>query len=125
MALWERPGLIVFLAAVGLLCLPDAGCQPTREITAEMFRVERIVDGDTFVILYDGDLTRVRLYSGDAPERGEAGFAEATDHLRGLIEGRNVRLVFPGPRKRDHYGRLLADVYIDGIEVNCQSPIDN
>ena len=104
--------LVILAAVVGLV----AGCQ-SREITADTFRVERVIDGDTFVIRYDGEPTSVRLYGFDAPEPNEPGGRSAAADLRDMIEGRTVRLVFPARRKRDNFGRLLARVYVDGIEV--------
>jgi len=116
-----RPALALLVALAGCAVREplDGGC---REITATVYRVERVVDGDTFVVRYDGDLTRVRLLapvatSGpppepiegfDAPEPDEPGGPEATEALRRLVGGRRVRLAFPLGRKRDPWGRLLA-----------------
>ena len=59
------------LLAAALLCgawgcnpsTPSAEIQPheCREITARMYKVERIVDGDTFKVRYDGEQTSVRI----------------------------------------------------------------
>ncbi len=99
------------------------GCGPSREIGARTFRVIRVIDGDTFVIEYDGEPTSVRLLGYDAPEPNEPGGAEATARLRELIDGKIVRLEFAEPArpgaayKRDHFGRLLARVNVDGVAV--------
>ena len=104
--------------AVGLLiCL--AGCV-SREITARTFTVDRIIDGDTFEIRYDGEPTSVRLFGIDAPEIRDPGGAEAKAELARLILTRKVRLQFPGKRKRDNFGRLLARVYVDGIDIGAE-----
>ncbi len=89
--------------ALALLVLL-AGCT-CRVITATDYLVLRVVDGDTFKVTYDGEVTSVRLAGVDAPERDELGGAEATDGLRGLVEGRTVRLQFTADRKRDNFGR--------------------
>ena len=90
----------------------------TREITARAFDVRRIIDGDTFVIMYDGEPTSVRIAGIDTPERGEPGAGEATAALRDLIAGETVTLTFIDPRrKRDNFGRLLAAVVVDGRDV--------
>lgn len=60
------------------------------------------VDGDT---LRCGD-ERVRLVNIDTPERGEAGYHEAKDHLRLLIRGEEVRCLV---KRREKYGRLLGE----------------
>ncbi len=97
------------------------GCQaqPTREITADTWSVLRVIDGDTFVIHYDGEPTSVRLYDFDAPELAEPGGPAAADRLRKFIDGRDVRLVFPAARKRDNFGRLLARVYADNVDISA------
>ena len=91
---------------------------PCREITARSFAVERVIDGDTFVVVYDGEPTSVRLAGIDAPEPREPGGAASTAALKAMIRGRQVTLEFPGPRKRDHFGRLLCRVWCGGVDVN-------
>ena len=99
------PRALVTLIVVTLL----AGCA-TRVITARHFHVERVIDGDTLVIVYDGEQTSVRLARVNAPERNEPGGAEATEALRGLVDGRTVRIEFTAGHKRDNFGRLLCSV---------------
>lgn len=78
----------------------------------QTYGVLQVMDGDT-VQLENGLV--VRLAGIDAPEtrrfvRCESPYAQqAVERLRGLVEGREVRLVF-GPRKLDRHGRLLADL---------------
>jgi len=102
-----------------MLCAIGCGCDRTthecREVTARTFEVIRIVDGDTFKIVYDGEETSVRIWGIDAPERREPGGPQSTAALTKLIEGRTVRLGFPGKRKRDNFGRLLATVRTDDV----------
>ena len=91
---------------------------PTREITATTFPVIRVIDGDTFVIEYDGEPTSVRIAGIDTPERGEPGYEEATRALEGLIIGEEVKLTFADPSdKRDNFGRLLARVKVNGLDI--------
>lgn len=83
--------------------------------------VERVVDGDTFVL---ADGKKVRLIGVDTPESKKPGtpvecFAiEASNFLQELIEGKWVRLE-RDVSDTDRYGRLLRYVYIDtgGSEV--------
>ena len=81
-----------------------------------------------FVVIascYDGDTCttttgeRVRLACIDTPEltgtRSEPVSARAArDHLRGLVVGRKV-----GIRRitRDRYGRTVAELFVDGVNV--------
>lgn len=78
------------------------------------FRVARIIDGDTME-LAGGD--RLRLLYIDTPEKGEPYYDSATALLSRLAFGREVVLQF-GHRRRDGYGRLLAAVICDSINVN-------
>ena len=92
-----------------------------------MFRVVRVIDGDTFTVRYDEVETSVRPPRIDAPERGQPGAALATAALTELVGGRRVRLEFSDPRgrKRDRWGRLLCSVYImiDGVEVDVEAEL--
>ena len=112
---------------MALFAVAGAGCQaPTalphecREITATTFKVQRIVDGDTFVVSYDGEATYVRFFGINAPERRDPAGPAATAALAKLIEGKTVRLDFPGKRKRDNFGRLLCKVYVNGLDIGAE-----
>ena len=96
---------------------PLRAFEGTREITARMFRVLRVVDGDTFKIRYDGDVVSVRIWGIDAPEMNAPGGPASKEALARLIDDREIRLVFSGPRRRDHFGRLLARVFVGDLEV--------
>ncbi|HTU16319.1 MAG TPA: thermonuclease family protein [Solirubrobacterales bacterium] len=82
-------------------------------------KVDRVVDGDTAKVFYDGDSEYVRYIGIDTPESVQPNAPvecfgeESKDFNAGLIEGRRMKLVFD-EEKRDHYGRLLAYVYVDG-----------
>ena len=103
-----------------------AGCLPappaSRAVEARCYRVIRVIDGDTLVIRYDEEATRVRLLAIDAPERGEPGFAAAAAALRELVEGREVRIEFDAAAgRRDPWGRLLARIWVrgpDGVDLD-------
>jgi len=127
---WNNRQRICQVAAAVILagCTPTSTnihqCPPARTVEARLFRVVRIIDGDTFVVVYDERATSVRPPRIDAPERGRPGAAAA---LAELIGGRTVRLEFSDPagRKRDRWGRLLASVYvmIDGVEVDVEAEL--
>jgi len=117
--------IILAFSLAGLLSCgssetPASDLHETRVITARSFRVLRVIDGDTFKIMYDAENTSVRIASIDAPELREAGGAEAKAALEELIGGKIVTLEFVGKRKRDAFGRLLADVTVDGVDVGVQ-----
>lgn len=120
------------VAAVGLVAALDGaeGRQSAARGSAEEreARVERVVDGDTLVVLVDGAEERVRLLGIDTPEmsrhdrRGEYLAAEATQCARELAQGRQVLLSGDPQRKdRDDYGRLLRYVRLpDGRLLNAE-----
>ena len=70
--------------------------------------VERVIDGDT-IVLVGGE--RVRFIGIDAPEIGEPGAAEATAFVRERIDGRTVWLSSSGS-DRDRFGRLRRYVWV-------------
>lgn len=73
-----------------------------------------VLDGDT-LRLPDG--RRVRLRSVDTPELGRPCAAEARAFTAERIAGGTLRLV-PDEPKHDRYGRLLADVLVDGESLS-------
>jgi micrococcal nuclease len=85
--------------------------------------VVAVVDGDTVDVDWAGQRERVRLLGVDAPETVDPNRpvgcygpeASAFTHRRLL--GRTVGLRFDRQR-RDHYGRLLAYVELDGRRFN-------
>ena len=87
--------------------------------------VLRVVDGDTIEVLIDGAEEDVRYIGVDTPESVAPGqpvecFGEAASEFNaGLVGGEDVTLVFDA-ELRDHYGRLLAYVYVGDLLVNAE-----
>ncbi len=85
--------------------------------------VNRVVDGDTIVVDYEGRLIRLRLIGVDTPETVhpfkpvEFYGKQASEYLKKLLTGQEISLRFE-PNKMDKYGRLLAYVYLDDLLVN-------
>jgi len=108
----------LLLAVVAIVLL--AGCSP-ETAAGDWHSVERVVDGDTFIIA-GGE--RVRMIGVDTPETVKPGTApepygkEASQYTKKMLAGKKVRLEFD-VAERDKYGRLLAYVYLeDGTFVN-------
>lgn len=87
--------------------------------------VNRIVDGDTFRALYQGEQYKVRLLCIDTPESVKENVEEqpygkkASERLKELIDGKKVQMVFE-KEVRDRYDRLLAYILLeDGVCVNA------
>jgi len=75
--------------------------------------IVNVVDGDTCDILLDLGYsvkikTRFRLVDINTPERGHAGWQEATDFFKQFTG----RPVIVHSTKVDKYGRYLADIFI-------------
>ena len=88
--------------------------------TDELFSVERVIDGDTIVVLIDGKDETIRLLGMDTPETVDPRKPvqcfgpEASDETKSLLDGREVSLEKDQSQAdRDKYGRLLRYVFRD------------
>lgn len=86
--------------------------------------VTRVVDGDTLVVMYNGNKERIRLIGVDTPEsvhpdksKNSREGKAASDYTKQALEGKSVQLEFDS-QMRDKYNRLLAYVYVDGQMFN-------
>ena len=91
----------------------------------KMFKVLRIIDGDTIEVAIRGKTEKLRLLSIDTPESVDPRtpvqcFAkEATSKLGGFISNKFVKLVDDKQQgNRDKYLRLLRYVYVGDLFVN-------
>lgn len=82
-------------------------------------KVVRIIDGDTFVVVYlsggAGLSTHIRTYLASTPERSEPGGSEAEYYAWKILFGQIVWLEHQGSLT---YGRLLAFVYLDAAKLS-------
>jgi endonuclease YncB( thermonuclease family) len=87
--------------------------QSASELGLTPAQVLRVIDGDTIVVIVNGAEERVRFVGIDSPERGAAGFDEATDFTQQAITaaGGNVYLAENGA-DRDRFDRLRRDVWL-------------
>lgn len=79
--------------------------------------VTKVIDGDTVKVRKYGNTIKVRLSKIDCPENGQKYYNEATEFLRNLIMGKKVKLVIVDV---DRYGRLVADIYYNGVWINLK-----
>jgi endonuclease YncB( thermonuclease family) len=94
----------------------DAAFEPCTLEPGPMHTVARVLDAETLVL---DDGSAVRLIGALAPRARDAGAQggswppeiKATKFLSDLVLGKTVKLAFGG-RKRDRYGRLLAQVFV-------------
>ena len=107
----------------------DAEPIPAETIAGETVEVERVVDGDTLIVLLPDDAggepsrERLRLLGIDTPETVkedtpvEAWGPEATAFTKDFLSGGRARLEFD-KRKVDQFGRYLAYVYVGDRMLN-------
>ncbi len=101
------------LAAVACLVAVEAGGMAcAEELSGE---VVGITDGDTLIVLVAERQIRVRLAEIDAPERGQAFGNKARLHLGELCIRRPAQVT---SQVRDAYGRVVARVLCDGVDVS-------
>jgi endonuclease YncB( thermonuclease family) len=72
-------------------------------------KVDYVIDGDTVVVSSTWKKTKIRLDSIDCPEDGQPWGDIATAGLIKMIGGRKVQIEEHG---EDHYGRVLATIYV-------------
>ena len=98
--------------------LPAAGAAELRRPAT----LDKLVDGDTAWFRVDGRRVKVRVPGIDAPEsynpgcprERELGEAASREAARLLLSAERIELL-SDPERLDRYGRLLAEVYIDGV----------
>jgi endonuclease YncB( thermonuclease family) len=76
-----------------------------------------VSDGDTFSARVDGALIRVRIASIDAPEANQDFGAQARLALVSALGAGRIELEI---RKYDRYGRTVARVTVDGVDVGLR-----
>jgi endonuclease YncB( thermonuclease family) len=81
-------------------------------------KVVGVHDGDTATVL-DADKTqyKVRFNGIDAPELKMDFGQKSKQNLSDLIFGKEVTLVFG---KKDKYGRLVGNIFINGKDINLE-----
>ena len=103
------------LLARVFLALALVAASPHAVFTA---RVVKITDGDTISVQVEGKRSqKVRLVDIDTPEKDQPYGREARQALAALVANREVRIESRGA---DDYGRLLARVFVDELDVNAE-----
>ncbi|NIA72363.1 thermonuclease family protein [Pelagibius litoralis] len=95
---------------------------PAQAQDCHSWPLESVYDGDSVRATVNGESTRIRVMGLDTPEMPprakceaeKAGAYAARDRLRALSEGAAVTFC---PDGKDRYGRTLAVMLIDGVDV--------
>lgn len=78
-------------------------------------RVIAVMDGDTVLVLRDGRKIKVRLLNIDAPESDQEFGKESRQALVNRVLKKQVHV---HSQAVDSYGRMLAEISVDGQSVN-------
>ena len=112
-----RPIKVIIILLSFLLALPSVSI-------ALQFKVKRVLDGDTILVVWQNLEIKVRLVGIDAPEVGEKKHEtgqlygrKATKYLAKLVLNKNVRVEEYGS---DRYARMLGVVFVNGTNVNLE-----
>jgi micrococcal nuclease len=99
---------IVLLAVTCLLLLPCPAWAWSGKVIG-------VADGDTITVLHEQRPERIRLYGIDCPEKRQAFGKKAKLFISHLAFGKTADVE---PLTRDRYGRTIALVRVDNVELN-------
>jgi micrococcal nuclease len=106
-----------FLAVAAGLIAPSSQAEVAGNHAVLPGVVVGVIDGDTADVRLDSGMIRVRFHAIDAPESGQPHGKAAKAALADLIFGKAVEVE---PHEQDRYDRLVARVWIDGVDVNAE-----
>lgn len=104
----------------------DTAHSATGPSDKTLYKVMKVVDGDTIDVLINGKTERIRLIGMDTPETVDPRKVvqcfgrEASDKAKSLLQDTEVHLEQDATQgERDKYNRLLAYIYLqDGTNYN-------
>lgn len=99
------------MKALLVLCCFALGAQ-AETLSAKVIAV---MDGDTVMVLRDGQKLKVRLANIDAPEKDQAFGKQARDSLLQMVGKKRVQI---DGQAVDQYGRIVGLLSVDGTNVN-------
>ncbi|MEO7623091.1 MAG: thermonuclease family protein, partial [Gallionella sp.] len=103
---------IRLLICSALFCI--SGWAQCAEFTTKVIAV---LDGDTVLVRRASGLVKIRLAEIDAPEKAQTFGETSKQSLSGMVLGKQVKIV---SQAVDQYGRLVAHLSVDGLEVNAE-----
>lgn len=108
-----RHALLALTAALSLVAV-SAGATDSPRLAGTVVGVR---DGDTVDVRLPSGMIRVRLHGIDAPEHDQAYGKAAKRELSQLVYRKEVELE---PVEQDRYDRLVARLWLDGLDVNAE-----
>ncbi|MEO8486314.1 MAG: thermonuclease family protein [Betaproteobacteria bacterium] len=107
----DARGVGAALALATALAASAASTDASADFTG---RIVSVPDGDTLTVLVERQPVRVRLWGIDAPEHGQPWSGRARDSLAARAMHREARVL---ERGTDGFGRTLARVSVDGVDL--------
>ena len=98
------------LISIALLCA--TGWTHAAEFSGKVIAV---LDGDTLMVMQGKSPVKVRLAEVDAPEKAQPYGVASQKSLAEMVMGKQIQVA---SRAIDDYGRMIAMVSIDGLNVN-------
>jgi micrococcal nuclease len=97
--------------------LAALACCLALSAQAETFSAKVIVvmDGDTVMVLREGQKIKIRLANIDAPEKAQPFGKQARDSLQELVGKKRIQV---DGQAVDQYGRTVGFIMVDGLNVN-------
>jgi len=112
------PWWILVTAVLAVFCNRGGEESPEEKLPGRFSgKVIALADGDSFVMLVNGNEVRVRMHGIDAPERHQAFSTKSKRFLASLIFGKKVEV---DKVDIDRYGRVVGEVYVNGKHVNAE-----
>jgi micrococcal nuclease len=108
----SRPVARFFITHLFILALVLPAHAENHVITG---KVVGVADGDTITVLTGHTQIKIRLHGIDTPEKGQAFGNRAKQFISDLVFGKMVTV---RPTDTDRYGRTIAWVFVDGLNVN-------
>jgi len=112
-----RTGQAARMLLVAALLAGAAAADAAKSAPPLVGEVAMVADGDSLFlrVAEDQPPVEIRLFGLDAPERCQAFGPESLEGLKGYVIGHTVTAE---PRGKDRYGRTLAVLTVDGLNVN-------
>ena len=103
---------LILLALIAGICLNTMSAHENEKTGY----VTKVIDGDTIEISNQEE--KIRLWGVDTPELNTEKGQEVKENVTEQLLGKEVTLDIDDRKEHDHYGRILAKVYLNGTDIN-------
>ncbi len=100
-----------------LICATLLGVSAWAQAGEFTAKVIAVLDGDTILVMRGAAPVKLRLAEIDAPEKAQPYGGASQQSLAEMVMGKSIRVI---SRAVDDYGRTVADLSIDEINVNYE-----